>query len=203
METYFCIAAVEEALAKFGKPEIFNTDQRSQFTSLDFTRLPKQHDIAISMGGKGVWRDNVFVERLWRSVKYEEVYLKAYESVTEERISLAAILISTTAFAPIQRWASKHPTKPISTRHRWHRRHEFLRHPCSITPVGQWPPCVPLQEWQTQRQVADIPLIAGGNLFRQSRPPLTYPYLSQSQVGPFGWRCKQAYPRSYQRCPFY
>ena len=88
METGFCMEAVEEALAKHGKPEIFNTDQGSQFTSLDFTGLPKQHDIAISMDGKGAWRDNVFVERLWRSVKYEEVYLRAYDSVAEARISL-------------------------------------------------------------------------------------------------------------------
>lgn len=88
METGFCMEAVEEALAKHGKPEIFNTDQGSQFTSLDFTGLLKQHDIAISMDGKGAWRDNVFVERLWRSVKYEEVYLKAYDSVAEARISL-------------------------------------------------------------------------------------------------------------------
>ena len=88
METGFCMEAVEEALAKHGKPEIFNTDQGSQFTSLDFTGLLKQHDIAISMDGKGAWRDNVFVERLWRSVKYEEVYLRAYDSVAEARISL-------------------------------------------------------------------------------------------------------------------
>ncbi|MEG3089804.1 IS3 family transposase [Sphingomonas sp. PB4P5] len=88
METGFCMEAVEEALAKHGKPEIFNTDQGSQFTSLDFTGLLKQHDIAISMDGKGAWRDNVFVERLWRSVKYEEVYLRAYDSVAEARMSL-------------------------------------------------------------------------------------------------------------------
>lgn len=88
METDFCLEAVEEALAKYGKPEIFNTDQGSQFTSTEFTGLLKQHDIAISMDGKGAWRDNVFVERLWRSVKYEEVYLKAYEGVAEARTSL-------------------------------------------------------------------------------------------------------------------
>lgn len=88
METGFCMEAVEEALAKHGKPEIFNTDQGSQFTSLDFTGLLKQNGIAISMDGKGAWRDNVFVERLWRSVKYEEVYLRAYDSVAEARISL-------------------------------------------------------------------------------------------------------------------
>ena len=81
MEADFCIEALEEALAKHGKPEIFNTDQGSQFTSEAFTGVLIKNGIAISMDGKGSWRDNVFVERLWRSVKYEEVYLRAYESV--------------------------------------------------------------------------------------------------------------------------
>lgn len=89
MDTAFCLEAVEEALAKHGRPEIFNTDQGSQFTSDAFTGLLAQNGIAISMDGKGAWRDNVFVERLWRSVKYEEVYLKAYDSVGAARISLA------------------------------------------------------------------------------------------------------------------
>ena len=88
MTTDFCIKAVEEALAKHGKPEIFNTDQGSQFTSGDFVGLMVANRIEISMDGQGSWRDNVFVERLWRSVKYEEVYLKAYDSVTEARASL-------------------------------------------------------------------------------------------------------------------
>jgi len=81
MEVDFCLEAVEEALTKHGKPEIFNTDQGSQFTSAPFIGLLKDNGIAVSMDGKGAWRDNVFVERLWRSVKYEEVYLKAYASV--------------------------------------------------------------------------------------------------------------------------
>jgi putative transposase len=88
METDFCIEAVEEALAKYGKPEIFNTDQGSQFTSAAFTGLLHDHGIGISMDGKGAWRDNVFVERVWKSVKYEEVYLRAYESVAHARASL-------------------------------------------------------------------------------------------------------------------
>ena len=88
----FCIDAVKEAIARWGRPEIFNTDQGSQFTSHEFTRLLKEHDIAISMDGKGCWRDNVFVERLWRSVKYEEVYLKAYASVSEARASIGQYL---------------------------------------------------------------------------------------------------------------
>ncbi|CAN5309435.1 hypothetical protein BH11PSE14_BH11PSE14_11220 [soil metagenome] len=88
MEAAFCIEAVEEALACYGAPEIFNTDQGSQFTSEAFTGLLKQHGIAISMDGKGAWRDNVFIERLWKSVKYEEVYLRAYDSVSHARQSL-------------------------------------------------------------------------------------------------------------------
>ena len=85
LEVDFCLEAVEEALARHGKPEIFNTDQGSQFTSTDFTGLLLDNKIAISMDGRGAWRDNVFVERLWRSVKYEEVYLRAYDTVAEAR----------------------------------------------------------------------------------------------------------------------
>jgi len=92
METEFCLEAVEEALAKHGKPEFFNTDQGSQFTSIGFTGLLRDNGVAISMDGKGSWRDNVFVERLWRSVKYEEIYLKAYESVSEARASIGRYL---------------------------------------------------------------------------------------------------------------
>ena len=83
LTTDFCIDAVQEAIDRHGPPEIFNTDQGCQFTSDDFTGMLKQHGIQISMDGKGAWRDNVFVERLWRSVKYEEVYLHAYESVAQ------------------------------------------------------------------------------------------------------------------------
>ena len=89
METDFCIEAVEEAIQRYGTPEIFNTDQGSQFTSAAFTGLLKRNHIRISMDGKGAWRDNVFVERLWKSVKYEEVYLKAYNTVSEAKTSLA------------------------------------------------------------------------------------------------------------------
>jgi putative transposase len=92
MEVDFCLDAVEEALAKHGKPEIFNTDQGSQFTSAAFTGLLQDNAIAISMDGKGSWRDNVFVERLWRSIKYEEVYLRAYDSVGEARSSIGRYL---------------------------------------------------------------------------------------------------------------
>jgi putative transposase len=88
LETEFCLEAVEEALAHYGKPEIFNTDQGSQFTSIAFTDLLTKHNIKISMDGKGSWRNNVFVERLWRNIKYEEVYLRAYNNVPEARSSL-------------------------------------------------------------------------------------------------------------------
>jgi len=88
MEAAFCIEALEKALAKYGCPEIFNTDQGSQFTSADFTGVLIANAVAISMDGKGAWRDNVFVERIWRSVKYEEVYLRAYDSVGAARAAL-------------------------------------------------------------------------------------------------------------------
>jgi len=92
MDASFCVDALETALRKYGKPEIFNTDQGSQFTSEAFTSVLKENDIRISMDGKGRWVDNVFVERLWRSLKYEEVYLKGYANVTEARKSISAYL---------------------------------------------------------------------------------------------------------------
>jgi putative transposase len=88
LDTSFCVDALEEAIYRFGVPDIFNTDQGCQYTSEDFTGALKAQGIGISMDGKGAWRDNVFVERLWRSVKYEEVYLNAYESLPEARQSL-------------------------------------------------------------------------------------------------------------------
>ena len=88
LTTDFCMEAVQEAIRKYGKPEIFNTDQGCQFTSQEFTGLLKDNGIRISMDGKGCWRDNVFVERLWRSIKYQEVYLYAYDSVTAAKQGL-------------------------------------------------------------------------------------------------------------------
>jgi putative transposase len=88
----FCVEALEEALACHGRPEIFNSDQGAQFTSVDFLKVLKNAEIAISMDGKGAWRDNVFVERLWRTVKYEEVYLRAYTNVSEARASIGRYL---------------------------------------------------------------------------------------------------------------
>ena len=88
MDTTFCIDALKEALSKYGTPEIFNTDQGSQFTSTEFTGILKLNDILISMDGKGRWVDNVIIERFWRSLKYNEVYLKAYETPMEARKSI-------------------------------------------------------------------------------------------------------------------
>ncbi len=82
LDSAFCIAAVEEALARYGRPAIFTTDHRAQFTSAAFTGLLHDHRIQISMDGKGCWRNDIFVERLWRSLKYEEVYLHDYSSVS-------------------------------------------------------------------------------------------------------------------------
>jgi putative transposase len=92
MSADFCVEALQEAIAKYGAPEIFNTDQGSQFTGEHFTGVLKQHQIKISMDGKGRWVDNVFVERLWRSLKYEHVYLHAYASVAQAQAGIAAYL---------------------------------------------------------------------------------------------------------------
>ena len=114
MEAAFCVETLEDALARHGKPEICNTDQGSQFTGADFTGLLASNGVAISMDGKGAWRDNVFVERLWRSVKYEEVYLRAYESA---RLAPRSVDISifTTAVDRTKALTTPHQIKPIST----------------------------------------------------------------------------------------
>ena len=88
----FCVEALEGAIARHGKPEIVNTDQGSQFTSLEFIEKLNSREIAISMDGKGAWRDNVFIERFWRTLKYEEVYLRAYDTVSDARTSIARYL---------------------------------------------------------------------------------------------------------------
>ena len=90
IEADFCIEALEEALARDGRADMFNTDEGSQFTSTGFIAVLTKNNVAISMDGKGAWRDNVFVERLWRSLKYEEVYLKAYDTVSEARASIGS-----------------------------------------------------------------------------------------------------------------
>jgi putative transposase len=119
MEADFCIEALEEALAKHGKPEIFNTDQGSQFTSAEFTGMLLKSGIAISMDGKGSWRDNVFVERLWRSVKYEEVYLSEH-TIRCPRLELrsAPIWVFIIAEGHIRASTGRRPIRPTSTGHR-------------------------------------------------------------------------------------
>ena len=92
MEAAFCVETLQDALARHGTPEICNTDQGSQFTGTAFTSVLIKNGVAISMDGKGAWRNNVFVERLWRSVKYEEVYLRAYEGVSDARASIGRYL---------------------------------------------------------------------------------------------------------------
>jgi putative transposase len=92
MEAAFCVETLQDALARHGTPEICNTDQGSQFTGTAFTSVLIKNGVAISMDGKGAWRDNVFVERLWRSIKYEEVYLRAYDSASEARTSIGRYL---------------------------------------------------------------------------------------------------------------
>jgi len=93
MTADFCVAALEEAIAKYGAPETFNTDQGSQFTASSFIQVLQKNRIQISMDGRGAWRDNVFVERLWKSVKYEEVYLHAYDSVAAAKDGIGKYLI--------------------------------------------------------------------------------------------------------------
>ena len=129
LETAFCIEAVEEAMAKYGKPDIFNTDQGSQFTSISFIKMLTDAGIKISMDGKGAWRDNVFplvvcsandcratVERLWRTIKYEEVYLKAYENVPKQGGKSVNTLPSTTPNDLTHHLTDKHPIRFTSTR---------------------------------------------------------------------------------------
>lgn len=109
MDTSFCIDALEEALQKHGTPEIFNTDQGSQFTSEAFTRILKDNQIRISMDGKGCWRDNVFVERVWRSIKYEEVYLHAYDAVSDARAGIGRYINLYNARRPHSKLDKKTP----------------------------------------------------------------------------------------------
>jgi putative transposase len=118
MEAAFCIEPVEEALARYGKPDIFNTDQGSQFTSMDFTAVLKTAEIAISMDGTGAWRDNLFVERLWRSIKYEEAYLHAYKTVSEARVGIGRYPTFTIADAHIHPLTGRCRIRPTSPR--WH-----------------------------------------------------------------------------------
>ena len=109
LTTDFCVEALQEAIVRYGTPEIFNTDQGCQFTSSEFTGELKANGIQISMDGKGCWRDNVFVERLWRTIKYDEVYLKAYESVSHAKESLGQFIAFYNSRRPHQTFAGKTP----------------------------------------------------------------------------------------------
>jgi putative transposase len=109
MDVSFCLEALDEALARFGKPEIFNTDQGSQFTSAGFTGRLEAAGIRISMDGRGRWLDNVFVERLWRSLKYEEVHLKAYADGREARAGISAWVTFYNTRRPHQALANRTP----------------------------------------------------------------------------------------------
>ena len=111
MSADFCVEALEEALSRHGRADIFNTDQGSQFTSTAFTSVLQEAGVAISMDGKGAWRDNVFVERLWRSVKYEEVYLRAYDSVSEAKASIGRYLTFYNEIRPHSAHGGKTPDR--------------------------------------------------------------------------------------------
>jgi putative transposase len=103
MDSSFCVEALEEALARFGTPEIFNTDQGAQFTSTAFTGVLLGAGVRISMDGRGRWMDNVFIERLWRSLKYEDIYLKGYADGREAKAGIAA-------WVAFYKHASQHPS---------------------------------------------------------------------------------------------
>jgi putative transposase len=109
LTTDFCIEALEEALARYGTPEIFNTDQGSQFSAEQFTAPLLAKGVRVSMDGKGRWVDNVFVERLWRSVKYEDIYLHAYETLKEVRLALASYFSFYNARRPHQSLGDRTP----------------------------------------------------------------------------------------------
>ena len=125
MEADFCIEALEEALARRGKPDIFNSDQGSQFTSVGFTGVLLKHGVVISMDGRGAWRDNVFVERLWRSVKYEEVYLRGTIASARRAARSVAIWPFTIIGARIRALTGARQTRPTSRHRPSRRRHEF------------------------------------------------------------------------------
>ena len=175
MVVEFCLDAVEEALARYARPEIFNTDQGSQFTSAAFTGLLLDNAIAISMDGRGSWRDNVFVERLWRSVKYEEVYLHAYDSVGQARASLGGIWTSITANGRIRVLLPEHRIVPTSTTCRCSRQPKFRRRYRGVTPAGLRPPCV------TPRQRHTTISTGRGSTYRGRNTVSTKPATSEGQ----------------------
>ncbi len=102
LDVSFCIEALEEAIYKYGKPDIFNTDQGSQFTSLEFIDILLRNNIKISMDGRNRWMDNIFIERFWKTLKYQEVYLKAYESISHARREIARFIDKYNTWRPHQ-----------------------------------------------------------------------------------------------------
>ena len=176
MEVAFCLEAVEEALARHGRPEIFNTDQGSQFTGQDFTGLLLDNAIAISMDGKGAWRDNVFVERLLALGQIRRGSICGPTTASARRaLRSAGIWISTTASDRIRALTLGHRITPTSTTCRRSRQHEFanrfrVRHSGRATPSRRATP-----KTAPRRQPAEVPLYQRENLSRQSRPPLSAP----------------------------
>ena len=150
MDVSFCIEAVEEALGKYGAPEIFNSNQGSQFTSMAFTSLLRDNGIAISVDGRGAWRDNVFVERLWRSIKYEEVYLSEYETPRDARRGVASAGVATIAWLLMmpssgsgrerRPWRAA-PSGACGCRWLW--RSRISPSDLRAQPAGAWPPREP------------------------------------------------------------
>src|SRR5207244_4571836 len=126
MDVSFCVSALEEALARFGKPEIFNTDQGSQFTSAAFTGTLAAAGVTISMDGRGRWIDNVFIERLWRSLKYEDIYLKGYADGGEAKAGIAAWIAFYNIGRPHQALGNRTPMTVWREGDHWHAR----RHGC-------------------------------------------------------------------------
>ncbi len=132
METGFCIEALEDALAKYGQPEIFNTDQGSQFTSEAFTGVLKSHDVKISMDGRGRFVDTIFVERLWRSLKYENVYLNAYATGSEARHGIGEWFRNTMPYGFTSHWVTERLTKLMqesTSIGKWHDQHMATKTP--------------------------------------------------------------------------
>lgn len=117
MDASFCVEALEEALARFSKPDIFNTDQGSQFTSVEFIGVLKENQIRISMDGKGRWMDNVFIERLWRSLKYESVYLSAFENGLQARQEIKRWLAYYNAQRPHSTFGGRTPDEVYDNQH--------------------------------------------------------------------------------------
>ena len=148
LEAAFCVEALEEALARYGRPEIFNTDQGAQFTSQDFTGVLLKAGLAISMDGKGSWRDNVFVERLWRSIQYEEVYLRAYDTVSEARLSIGRYLAFYNGRRPHSRGGD--PIRALTGRRRTRPTSPGCRNPQQPEPGGT-PLSAPHAAVQTNR----------------------------------------------------